>query len=506
MIGRWNILDRGVRPLVVRTDGTFSLFDHREGCSDGRWVQISDTFLSLFIDGPKRHSMHAMPDGRVFLSRHVLPGLESTPELLFRSVLSFEGTWETPYRGSPYTPPPPVQLSLGGDRTFCANLGPGDDGATIVWSGIWARIDEGPGEPRANRATLDYVVWSVANGVRTMVTHGQTVAELHEDGSMTVAALGQVFYPAPGTVRAEGEEPLASAEEPQVLLDAVVAEPEPEPQPEPPTPSPPSKVTSVRQPRRTSTARSTSPDPDTVELPLLLAAQARADKAAAKADRAVMDRTPHVAAAPKAPSPAAGSLVPVARATSGDGTQVVLVVYADTEGALQVAAVQVPDGVVLDSGPAYDAAAGPPPLPAEPRPSQPASAPTPEADEPPVTVAVVSTAAPLPPDLGGTLDLRVQRSYPTVNLLGPTVDLQAHLPPTVDLVSPTAALPPAGLPPTVDLSAPAPPTRDATQVLPVAVTTVDDGTQVVVVLYTDDDGALQVGAVPAAAPAAVVPV
>jgi len=123
-----------------------------------------------------------------------------------------------------------------------------------------------------------------------------------------------------------------------------------------------------------------------------------------------------------------------------------------------------------------------------------------------VTVAVVSTAAPLPPDLGGTLDLRVQRSYPTVNLLGPTVDLQAHLPPTVDLVSPTAALPPAGLPPTVDLSAPAPPTRDATQVLPVAVTTVDDGTQVVVVLYTDDDGALQVGAVPAAAPAAVVPV
>jgi len=384
MIGRWNILDRGVRPLVVRLDGTFSLFDQREGRTDGRWVKVSETFLSLFVDGPIRHSVHQMPDGRVFLSRHVQPGMDRTPELLFRSVLAFEGTWETPYRASPYTPPPPVQLSLGADRTLCANLGADDDGAVRVWSGIWARLDDDGRGSHDLRAMLDYVEWSVADGVRTMVCHGQTTARLLEDGSMKIGVLGEVFYPPPGMVRAEGEEPLATAEEPDVLVNAVELE-EPEEPEEPEIVVPELPPVRGGPPRRTVTARSTSERPDTIELPLVL--QAPKDEVEE----------------PEPPMLVEGSLVPVATTTTDDGTELVVVVYADTDGVLQVAAVSAPDS------------------------------------------------------------------------------------PTSRRAAEAASVPPVPC--------------DETQVLPVAVTTVDDGTQVVIVLYTDDDGQVQVGAVPTASPA-----
>jgi len=343
MIGRWNILDRGVRPLVVRLDGTFSLFDHREGRTDGRWVQVSDSCLSLFVDGPKRHTVHQMPDGRVFLSRYVQPGMDRTPELLFRSVLAFEGTWETPFRASPYTPPSPVQLSLGADRTFCADLGPDDDGATQVWSGIWARLDDDKDRRRDPVAMLDYVVWSVADGVRTMVSHNQTTARLLEDGSMKVGVLGEVFYPPPGMVRAEGDEPLATAEEPEVLVNAVVAEPEEEV--EEPVPVPAAAQVRRGPPRRTPAARSTSERPDTIELPLV---RPSADEEVEPVELATLVE---------------GSVVPVARTTTDDGTELVVVVHADSDGVLRVAAVRAPDGSTSVPVVAGTAAAGATPVP-----------------------------------------------------------------------------------------------------------------------------------------------
>ncbi len=222
LAGRWNILDRGVRPLVVRTDGTFTLVDHRDGRTDGRWLRVSDTFVSLFLDGTKRHSLYAMPDGQVFLSRYVAPGSVSTPELAFRSVLSFEGTWESPYRASQYTPAPPTQVSVGADRTFCADLDRRQEGGSVVvWSGIWVRAG-------AASAVLDYVEWQVTDGARRMASHGQTTLTLHEDGTMTISALDDVFYPAPGTVRAEGDKPLSTAEEPAVLLCPLAVDDPPE--------------------------------------------------------------------------------------------------------------------------------------------------------------------------------------------------------------------------------------------------------------------------------------
>lgn len=454
MVGRWNILDRGVRPLVVRSDGTFTLFDHREGRTDGRWLRVSDTFVSLFVDGPKRHSMYSMPDGRVFLSRYAPPGTDSTPELVFRAVLSFEGTWETPYRASLYTPAPPTWLSLGADRTFCADLGPTGEDAAVVWSGIWARTDD-------RTATLDYVAWSVADGVRRMTSHGHTTLELRDDGSMLVVALGEAFYPAPGTVRAEDEDPLATAEEPEVLVGASVVAPDRDETagpseasddeapasevPEAPGPETPAAQDSVviapapetdaapgrRRARRPRAARSASARDavGTVELPP--ADGTAAQSPSSPQDAAATEPGPvgpadatDLAAAPVVQDGSLvdvpdgvvdGSLVPVARTTADDGTQVVVVLYVGTDGALRVGALPAPAGTVGDQ----------------------------------------TTSDHVPTDLA---------------------DQPAG--------SPVAAPAPQGVP----------------QTLPVAVTTVDDGTQVVVVLYADRNGDLQVGAVPAAGP------
>ncbi|MCL2090771.1 MAG: hypothetical protein FWH11_06045 [Micrococcales bacterium] len=408
MTGRWNILDRGVRPLVVRSDGTFTLFDHRDGRTDGRWLRVSDTFVSLFVDGPKRHSMSAMPDGRVFLSRYALPGSASTPELLFRSVLSFEGTWETPYRdrASRYTPAPPTQMSLGADRTFCADLGrSGQDGAVLVWSGIWARTDD-------TTATLDYVAWEVADGARRMAGHGQTTLELHEDGTMTVAALDKVFYPAPGTVRAVGDAPLATAEEPDVLLCPLAVEDPPEAETEPDAPTqdgeapPEGRADQDAAPARRRRRRAVRPEGPaaaqrlasedavgTVELPPLGPAQRLASQrdAVATTELELVDL-----AGLAEPTVGNGAVLPVARTTADDGTPVVVVLHVAADGLLQVGALPAPADEVADRLPA----------------------------------------------------------------------------------SPSAAA-----------------AQDTTQMLPVAVTTVD-GTRVVVVLYVDENDDLQVGAVP----------